>query len=841
MEEKPQSGSTPTSELALAIGEGAVGELYERGLHLYSTRSAEAFEATHRESGERVLLWVLRYPLALDSEAPRQFVKRISDIVALRGPVPKVRAFGVDSRGVAYVVLGYLNGRSPIEASGNSKSAERTFVELLQAVSAFHRAGIVLGDISFDSFARDESGRLIVWAVTGSFDGGAKQTAMLPPPETLPFLAPEQKTVGSLDSAIDIYALGVYGYRLFTGRPIPAESLAAPGSEITAFIPPPSSVKSDLPTWVDDVLGRALESDPAARFVDAAEMIKVIQEAMRSGSPPGGGSRWSRRTLMVTKDSTRVAKPGSGQAQQPKRPTSYSPATASEAARVRAVKRVNKAVNTLTWSAAILVGVLCAGLVFYVFERLRAGKADDPCEILAHNEYAPSDLKPLIFDVTATEVPLDRREVALRKISENRDPIAYAILVGYSGCRLETRLASVAEELLVERIRAQGTERSANILSKWFSDVGARGLSPIQTPEFLLLTRSLDVSRPLESRQQALRDAYAQAQVPALKFAGALSLDEREERFTPVLRELLLLANPSVDYEGRGVGALILAHPVLLTTFTTEISAAIPKFSDNDLKWAAQRLSNLDNVAIYDVAGELVKRRVLPPFQTVFLRALSDAGKYQLTTLVQQALVRGGLGILTREDVLQLGRWTSIDAEDVLFAAAATGTNQGVVAEGFEVLASRTLNNEPGASLIKWVKSGYWDHREKLAKPIGVLGLTDVASEQEVLFSFEQLKPFSGNGTLFGAIVQSQNEKLIRLALTRLADSTPGEELLPLLLHKSRGVRMQTVASLKGRNELGVLQGILQGYARERDEEVREAYRQNHWVTQDRDPKKIFK
>ena len=41
--------------------------------------------------------------------------------------------------------------------------------------------------------------------------------------------------------------------------------------------------------------------------------------------------------------------------------------------------------------------------------------------------------------------------------------------------------------------------------------------------------------------------------------------------------------------------------------------------------------------------------------------------------------------------------------------------------------------------------------------------------------------------------------------------------------------------ALKGRNQLVVLQGIYRAYEREKDEEVREIYRREHWVTQDRE------
>ncbi len=208
---------------ALGIGEGSVGDLYDKGTHLYSSRSAECFEATDRRTGERAVLWTLRYPLALDSDAPVHFMRRLAQIGALQVSMPRLKQFGVDSRGIAFGVLDYFRGRDPFEQGSSARILERSFIELLQVLEGFHREGIAFGDLCFDSFALDERGRMMAVCVLGSFETGARQTAMLPPPETLPFLSPEQRTVGGADVPADIYAVGVYGYRLFTGRPIPAE------------------------------------------------------------------------------------------------------------------------------------------------------------------------------------------------------------------------------------------------------------------------------------------------------------------------------------------------------------------------------------------------------------------------------------------------------------------------------------------------------------------------------------------------------------------------------------------------------------------------------------------
>lgn len=819
------------------VGQGSVAEFFDKGAHLYSTRSAECFEAVDRAAGDRVLLWLLRYPLALDSDAPEHFTRRLAVVSGLSASMPALRRCGVDGRGIAFAAFEYVRGRNPLENTSAPRVAERTFMEILQVLDTFHRAGIAFGDVCAESFVLDERGRSVILAVLGSFETGARQTAMLPPPETLPYLSPEQRTVGGADISADVYAMGVYGYRLFTGKPVPAE-VGNAQTDITAVLPPPSSARQDLPSWVDDVLGRCLELSPNTRFRDAGEVLGVIQEALRTGSPPGGQGKWSRRTLVVSRPKEDVIRPRA--LDRKAAPPSVRREPVTEAARERATHRVSKAVNTFTWTVAVLVGLIGAGLLFYSFERMSGSKADDPCSVLSHNEYAPSELKPLIFDVTAKDLPFERRESALRKISENSDPIAYSILIAYTSCKTEDRLSSSAEQFILERMKRQGDERSAGILQKWMEDLTSKGVVAAQQPEYPLFLRAVDGSRPLESRQQALREASPRAQAATLKLTAALTLDEKEERFIGVLREFLREAQPSVQFDGHGVGALILSSSVLSQAFAGELSAIIPRFSPDDLKWVAERLADSDTGFIFEVAKEFVHQRLAPPFQMIFLRALGDAGKGKLTPPVQRALVRGGLGKLSRDDAMQLGRWMSLDAEDALFAACATMSDASSAVDAMDVLGSRTLNNEPGSSLIKWVKARLWEYRTKVVKAIGILALADIAADSDLDYAFGVVAPFAADGSLVRAIVQSGNEKLIRIALSRLGDRTVAEDLLALLEHRSRAVRIEAVRALKGRNELSVLQGILRGYAREQDEEVRQTYRENHWVTQDRDPSKIL-
>jgi len=814
------------------IGAVSLGDLYERGSHLYATRTSEAYEAVDARSRERVMLWTLRFPLSLDSSSALDFVKRLETISKLSGSYPQFRAYGVDARGIAFLATEFVRGRSPLEQGSSPKNLERTFVEMLQVVAPIHSAGLVLGDISLDSFALDERGRITLWALLGAFESGARQTAILPPGETLQFLAPEQRSMAGVTPGADVFALGVYGYRLFTGRFLHSDKSApGVGEDVTALSPAPLSVRGDLPSWVDDILGRCLESDPAARFRDVNDVLQKTFEAIQTGISPGGGGRWSRRTLIVTNQ----------QKDQVIRPKALSRVSAVtqrpvEPKREEIAASVNKAVNVFTWVIAILVGMLGSGLLFFYFQKWDGGSTQDECSILAHAEYAPPELRPFIFDITAQGAGIERREDALGKISESRDPIAYAVLLAITKCNGEVQLKKLAEKLLVKRIGDQGFVRAATVLGKWFDKISAANKAAADLPVYTLFLRACDVARPLESRHEALKEAYGLDGETATQLAAALSLDEREDHFAPLLRAFLSEQSPGQSYDGKGAGALIVANARLSDFFANELSDLIPKFSDTDLTWILEQLSRSENQTALLVAKELMQRKAVPPFQAEFLRALTDNGRTHGLDALGRALIRGALGKVEREDISQFGRWMSLDAEPVLLAACATAATPELSVEAFDILAGKSISREPASSLLRWVKSQYWDYRKKMAKAIGILGLVDIASDQDIDFAMAELMPFVQGGSLFRVIVQTNEDRLIRSALERMGEITSPEDLLTLLGHRSKAVRMEAVKALKGRNELSVLQGILQAYSREKDDEVRQLYQQIHWVTRDRDP-----
>lgn len=847
-------------ESSPASGRLNVGDKYERRAHLYSTRTAECFEAIEKASGENVHLWLLRFPLSVHAEDAARFVRRLKRISELENlAIPPFQGFGVDGSGAAYLVTDAINGRRVIDSSDNIGELQMRFLDVLRAVAALHADGMFLGDLSEDSFLVDQGGRVILAGLLGTFDAGARQTAMLPPADTYHYLAPEQRSGNSPDIVSDVYALGVYGYRLFTGRYLLEEKPVAGSVENpTGSAPPPTVVRPELAKWVDDVLGKCLETSPDQRYRDAGEILQVVEEALRSGTAPGGTGAWSRRSVAVRPTNLRQETPVGAEAAAAAARAKSAAHKPTEAQIKSPVKK--RSMLILIWGLAVALGAGISAFIFFSLDSIDVGETPPSAEpaataapvlpqgsvlkeaeqpagggdpIALASEYAPPELKPLIAKLGAVAVPITERQSALAEIAQSDDPIAYGVLIATAKSKVDPALRQSAQQLLVERIKKVGLKRSATIIEKWFKDERQAQRDPAASPVYGLILTACDPARSFESRKTAMQQAYTSAQGVSLQLTAALAIDESEEKFVPLLRKFLSGEVPEQDVASVGLGALLFMHPLLSVFLDTDLAATIRKFSDTDLRWTLLHSENIEGNVRDELVNETIMRKLPTPFQSVFLEAYAKTRGTEVSADVDQGLIKASLGEISEEQVDALARWTSPFADQALLAVCATAKDVSVAQDAFDILAGRSLRMQPAESLIQWIKTKFWDYRKRAVKAIGILSLIDRASPEDIDTAFNALMPFSAGG-LFRVMTGTKNKILIKQAVDRLGAITPSGELMPLLANEDKDIRIAAVEALKGRNELVVLQGILRAFEKEKDPEVREVYRKVHWVTRER-------
>ncbi|HLV33785.1 MAG TPA: protein kinase, partial [Spirillospora sp.] len=269
-------GQYELRELLGAGGMGAVYRGYQRNLR------------------RDVAVKVLYTSLSQQSEHEERFTREAHTAAALEhAHIVPVYDYGTE-RGLSYVVMRLLTGGSLAERIEYSNTTGRPLPslsevvritsDLASALDYAHAQGVIHRDIKDKNIMFDNQGTVFlvdfgIAKLLGTVSGLTNTGATVGTPW---YMAPEQWRGDPITPAVDQYALAVTVYTMLTGKmPFEAETPYQLMHKHLNELPIPlDNWREDLPPAINDVLQRALEKEPDARYLTVMEFAQEFASAV---------------------------------------------------------------------------------------------------------------------------------------------------------------------------------------------------------------------------------------------------------------------------------------------------------------------------------------------------------------------------------------------------------------------------------------------------------------------------------------------------------------------------------------------------------------------------------
>ena len=254
---------------------------YELTERIAAGGMGEVWAATDTVLGRTVAVKLLNPALSQQSGFVERFRAEARYSAALHHPnITTVFDYG-DDNGSAFLVMELVAGQplSQIIAEQAPLSAHATASILIQAATALdaaHQGGVVNRDVKPANIlvTPDGTAKLTDFGISRLVNT-APLTQTGDVLGTAQYLSPEQVIGHTASASSDIYALGVVGHEILTGRrPFDGETLMA-----TAFAhmnQPPPPLPDTVPAGIRSVISAALAKDPADRPATAAAMADAL-------------------------------------------------------------------------------------------------------------------------------------------------------------------------------------------------------------------------------------------------------------------------------------------------------------------------------------------------------------------------------------------------------------------------------------------------------------------------------------------------------------------------------------------------------------------------------------